>query len=389
MRKLRQGFDFTTPKEELHQIAKEASKIRAQLAAQLEQVYTSAWNASKAQVLARELGELGGCYKQPASGKRWSIAMCTMVRNDVHLREFLVRMLLAGVSHIVLLDNNHVGIHQDHNITLMVQPFVEAGLVTHEMFTHAKGYSFLHEDDKRRRVHECFAKFGSQADWASHMDSDEAIYVSRPVAGSGGNETESIGILPAMFDDLEASRLSICALEFHWRMMYGEHKVLSNPGDLLLDTFPRMCYTSSWVKTFFKHESAVAMPPHDASCKPDTNLSRTSVDSPEFKSALPHYTAHNIHYFAKTVQEFIVKTEMSMFPSYRVLSMHYSEGSDTPSQRSCSLTPIVYDANYSSTVKRITAGLREAQAGLPDGGVQLSWPPGEQVHLDDTCLHAA
>lgn len=51
-------------------------------------------------------------------------------RHDVHMREFIVRNLLVGFSHIVIYDNNQIGAQQDFNITSLLQPFVEAGLVS-------------------------------------------------------------------------------------------------------------------------------------------------------------------------------------------------------------------------------------------------------------------
>jgi hypothetical protein len=60
-----------------------------------------------------------------SSGKRYRSLICTNVRNDLHLREFLVRNLLLGFSHIVVLDNNQCG--RDHNTSLLLQPFVQVG----------------------------------------------------------------------------------------------------------------------------------------------------------------------------------------------------------------------------------------------------------------------
>ena len=42
-------------------------------------------------------------------GKRYRSLVCALSRNDIHLREYVVRNLLAGFSHIVIYDNNQVG----------------------------------------------------------------------------------------------------------------------------------------------------------------------------------------------------------------------------------------------------------------------------------------
>jgi hypothetical protein len=347
-----------------------------------DSTYTASinWNPSQAQQLVQEISAIGGCQKTPASGKRWRVVMCTTVRNDPHFREFLVRNLLAGFSHIVVLDNNRIATGKDLNLTLVAQPFVAAGLVTQIPFLQDASSKYLHNDVKQRRLHECFSEFGIQSDWVVSMDTDEAIFVSRhsqPANNSSNSTTDSLGMVGALFEDLEATGQNLCSLVFPWRMMYGEHKVIKNNSALLMDTFPRICYTSIFGKTFFRYETANPDPPHHASCKADSGLTTTSVDRPDFKARFPQYTAHNVHYYAKTVQEYIIKSEQSMPPVSRLLTHSYFETNNAATHIKCSMEPVQYDAAYSSTVRRIVDGLRLAQAGLGDGGVQLSWPPGE------------
>jgi hypothetical protein len=42
-------------------------------------------------------------------GRKYRSLVCALSRNDVHLREYVVRNLLAGFGHIVIYDNNQVG----------------------------------------------------------------------------------------------------------------------------------------------------------------------------------------------------------------------------------------------------------------------------------------
>ena len=48
----------------------------------------------------------------------------------MHLREFVVRNLLAGFGHIVIYDNNQVGQGIDYDVKEMLAPFVADGVVT-------------------------------------------------------------------------------------------------------------------------------------------------------------------------------------------------------------------------------------------------------------------
>ena len=62
-------------------------------------------------------------------GRRWRSLVCAVTRNEGHLREWLLRTLHVGVSHIVLVDDNHVGVDQD--ISALLGPLIALGLVTH------------------------------------------------------------------------------------------------------------------------------------------------------------------------------------------------------------------------------------------------------------------
>lgn len=62
-------------------------------------------------------------------GRRWRSLVCAVTRNEWHLREWLLRSLYVGVSHIVLVDDNHDGLDQD--ISALLEPLIALGLVTH------------------------------------------------------------------------------------------------------------------------------------------------------------------------------------------------------------------------------------------------------------------
>lgn len=75
---------------------------------------------------------------------------------------------------------------------------------------------------------------------------------------------------------------------------YGEHKVLRDPDALLMDMFPRICFTHG-PKVLLQYPLTNPNMPHDAPCKSDKDAS-WSVDQPEFKDFMKSYVVHYIHY---------------------------------------------------------------------------------------------
>lgn len=246
----------------------------------------SQYDAAAAAKLVQELAALGNCGKSK-QGKRYRSLLCLLVRNDIHIREFVVRYLLLGFCHLVINDNNQVLAGRDYNMTLMLQPFVEQGLVTHIPYEAGGTQGFLDLGVKVGSSSKCMQEYGSQADWALDVDSDEYLFVSKDTGGSSrqgsgmaavaaaakpdaGNSNlpaaaaaapttttamsvsssqqqtrQQIGVLAGFLDDVEQHMPDACGLELPWRMMYGEHRVLNTPGQLLMDTFPRMCTSAS------------------------------------------------------------------------------------------------------------------------------------------------
>jgi len=189
-------------------------------------------DAAGAQAVVAELATLARCGKSPR-GKKYRSLICTAVRNDAHMREFVVRNLLLGFCHVVVLDNNRVGLGRDHNISMLLAPFVQAGLVTHVAHV-PDGNAALPSMAKDDAMRACLLEYGSSMDWAISMDADEVIAFA-----DGGNST-SVGALDRFLTDVENSTAPICALHLPWQMMYGEHRVLKHEGALLMDEFPRI-----------------------------------------------------------------------------------------------------------------------------------------------------
>ena len=176
-------------------------------AAPLQQGY----DAAAASKWAKEIAKLGNCGKSK-HGKRYRSLVCALVRNDIHMREFVVRNLLLGFCHIVISDNNQVSAGRDYNITLLLQPFVHQGLVTHLPY-HADGtQQFLDMDTKAKNAHKCMQEYGNQADWAMDLDSDEYLLITKREAAAGNN-TRSVGVLDELLHDMEQKMPAACGLE--------------------------------------------------------------------------------------------------------------------------------------------------------------------------------
>jgi hypothetical protein len=97
------------------------------------------------------------------------------------------------------------------------------------------------------------------------------------------------------------------------------------------------------------------------------------------EQALPQYDINLIHYYAKTVEEYIAKSEQSQPPYFRKMRDMY----DTSGGSKCSNQPLPYDIEYQDAVRRIMQGLQAAQGGLPDGGQQLGPLPEYKPHSRD------
>lgn len=71
---------------------------------------------------------------------------------------------------------------------------------------------------------------------------------------------------------------------------------------------------------------------------------------------------------AKTVEEFLIKSDQSIPPYIRLLKDSFDAA------KSCTKEPIPYPADYQPLVRSLVRRLRELQGGLPDGGVLLGPP---------------
>ena len=144
-------------------------------------------------MIVRELLRRGNAGRS-SHGKRHRSLICALTRNEGHLREWVVRHLLAGFGHIVLYDNNQVEKGIDLDIRPMLAPFVAAGAVTLVSWNQNASAAHLSNDAKNNNSQECVASYGHLADWATVMDTDEVFYLQRDDKESMG-ATTGVGVL--------------------------------------------------------------------------------------------------------------------------------------------------------------------------------------------------
>ena len=309
-----------------------------------------------------EIRRLGNSSKSSRE-KDFRSLVCCITRNDVHLREFVVRNLLAGFGHIVIYDNNQVGQGIDYDVEEMLAPFVAQGLVTLVPWRQDQAVTGpLANDAKNDNSKECVATYGARADWVAVMDTDEVFYLQHD--GSGSEESTGIGVLRGFLDDLETRSPNACGVSFPWRMMYGEHRFLKSQ-DLLMDTYHRVCKVHDATKLLFRPAwSNLHGMPHGMSCTNPGGV-QFRTDDGAFRQLMPEYTQHShlVHYYQKSVEEWLVKLEQSIPPYIRYIPDSY----DGIKHCSAGLMQVTYTTEYEKVVRAILDELRQGQ-GQDDGG---------------------
>lgn len=231
-------------------------------------------------------------------GLKYRSLICTIVRNDPYLMEFLVRSLITGFSHIVVYDNNRIYAGYDTNISSMLAPFIAAQLVTHVSWDQ-NNTDLLTNDDKVVGALQCINTYEKFADWIAYFDTDEYLYYEK--------EQTAVDMLDDLL--LELERKNACAAAVPMTLMYGEARMLKQ-NRTLFEAYPRVCKVRPLPKILARPRLTNYFIPHNAACKSagykvhPLNL----LKSP--KTAL-------IHYYSKSMQEYLEKADKSMPPYIR------------------------------------------------------------------------
>jgi hypothetical protein len=152
-------------------------------------------------------------------------------------------------------------------------------------------------------------------------------------------------------------------------MMYGERRVLRPPG-LLMDAHKRVCEVTEATKIIVRPEWVDFYNiPHFLHCTNEGG-GQMDTDQGSFRGPLPEYTIHLLHYYGKSVEEFLVKLEQSIPPYIRYLPDAYNL------KKHCDARMVIeYEGEYDRTVHSLMERFWRASAVGGDGGDFLGPPP--------------
>jgi hypothetical protein len=254
-------------------------------------------------------------------GLRYRSVLCTIVRNDPHLLEYLVRNLISGFSHIVVYDNNRILAGYDMNITNLLAPFIAAGVVTHVPFYQNSTELLLSHVIKDKSA-ECVQKYGKYADWTAVFDTDEYFYYEK--------ENASVHTINDLLVELEQKH--ICAARIPWSMMYGEAKVLKQKKTLF-EAYTRKCKLHYLTKVLSRASHTQYEMPHHAACIIQNYTTQILISNNKSTIGL-------VHYYSKSIEEYLEKADKSTPPNIRVPLASYDQGPN------CNLTKFAYSVDY-------------------------------------------
>jgi hypothetical protein len=290
------------------------------------------------------------------NGLRYRAMVCTVTRNDPHIAEFILRHLISGFSHIVVYDNNRILTGHDMDMRAVLEPFVVAGVVTYVPWFQDSTELFQTED-KNDQGNECIRKYGRRADWVTYLDSDEYFYFEK--------NNVSVNALHHLL--LELEQRPLCAVTISWTMMYGEGRILRQ-NRTLFESYPRICNTILQTKALGRPKLTKFDIPHAAECKKKVNYTTMTW----------HATAGSkiglVHYYGKSVEEFLIKTDQSMPPYIKTPIDAYREAGNI-----CNRIQYHYSADYTYTFLESYNELKILHSLTP---IALIPPPG--LNINDT-----
>ena len=282
------------------------------------------------------------------NGLRYRSLICTIVRNDPHILEFLLRNLISGFSHIVVYDNNRIGADYDMNISNLLAPFIAAGVVTHIPW-HQESLELLPNGNKNDNSAQCLQKYGMQADWVAILDSDEYFYY----------ETRNVAVNTLNDLLVKLEEQSFCAITVLWTMMYGEGRMLKQ-NKTLFESYPRVCETVGQHKVLARPQLTDIDIPHIAKCKTDNHTVTTWISDKTSKIAL-------VHYYSKSMEEFLIKGDQSIPPYTRRPIQSYRDSGSI-----CRHDTFLYSRNYRRTFMNVYKQFQMFYSSEP---ITLSPPP--------------
>lgn len=323
--------------------------------------------------------------KHPYGSKKYMFAVCAIARNEAHLKEFLVRNYMVGVEHFYIYDNNHVELEQDLDITPTLEPFVTAGLVTKLKWppqgAKEEDLKAFGPVQKAKFMQHCLATFTNDTEWMIRLDTDEHVLVVPPTHELVLSQTEAQNQRP----DLPSSAIpgypyevwpllhyvakipdDVGSLLMPWMITYPNHSILAKPL-ALLDAFPNVCIPSFRLpKPLFRSDIVIEMHDHWVQKRKD-GMKEVTSKRPGKSQGDPLAGAFVVHYYAKSVQEYLVKKEQSLKGYTRLLNnMYYREYGEQGA--TCDKLPIHYPPGYKESFHALFDPLKN----IPNGGLPAS-----------------
>jgi len=245
------------------------------------------------------------------SGKPYRFAACTITRNEMFLSEWIIRNALTGFQHFIIFDDNQLE-ENDIDITPIVQPFVDIGLVTvvtSKTQGKPQGLSIAENDCASRKI----------ADWMIMLHTDEILHIL-----INGADIHTLGQFIEQHENktwANTGRL-ICGIWMNWHFVFSNDTI--NHFETLLE-YKKISHAAGCGKTMWKSDEIVNISTHVIECRNFSGYSQSSCSTTLSNAGVivAPSDLQLMHFWSKSVEEYIIKMEQP-WPDYqRVLSSFY------------------------------------------------------------------
>lgn len=240
----------------------------------------------------------------------------------------------------------------DMNISEIVQPFIELGLVTYSTTDHDL-FTVMDDTIKFRYMDDFLREWKPQCQWGTVTDSDEMWYpwderyekdLLYNLSPKNPNKTtipdddkSGIGILGDVIERLHRENPSKDTFRWPWELMYNEHRV-QRPKDSQMMAFPRTCFGNDGSGKVWWNFQTVTGPVRDH-----------WMPKGKMMSIISRERTLVIHYAFRSISEYVLKQEQMFKEWRRPLKFAHKQGK-VPCNK---LHPIPYSPRYLKIVNSI------------------------------------
>lgn len=247
---------------------------------------------------------------------------------------------------------------RDLNISALVEPFAKEGFVTHFPLGQ-DSLSSMNNRLKRSAQTHCLDLLRSNCVWGSFIDTDE-FWLPQDLQWAQGQSSENNGGLGQLRSVLELidSSLGRSAVGYlvKWDLTYSEHRVLMSPESLLTQ-YPLSC-RRSLPKVWFVVDRCAK--PKDHYPVPHANFNESILVDDDFRQGmLVSRPILMVHYWSKSVEEFIIKKEESFVEYPRQL-------------KSVKLCSGMQALPYSNKYVEVVQFIMKSTPNIPDAGEMVA-----------------